>query len=332
MANSARPGPVLALATAFVLAGCGAIGGTGPSATLCPPATLESVTVDTKTVATVTYAVLIDRAYTGDAKRSPSYPWPQLPRTALETVAAALPKLDLRPGDAVMGAWISHNSNQTSEIFLPISQVKRAPTPDLPAAPTAPKLPLNKLECNEYAAGVRTFNEAATAWRAKVTELQQAAIEQDQRNVASFVAATSAAISAAAPAQDPVGTDIYGGLAVASGVFTSNPGIHKLVVFSDMTDTIGNPVRNLVGALAIVLRVPAQFTRTDVDPALRRVAPSAPNRFLRSLRGYFGPVLDRPARTLGRAIVALFGTATHAPRWPVAPITNAIVGLVSPLV
>jgi len=243
MANSARPGPVLALATAFVLAGCGAIGGTGPSATLCPPATLESVTVDTKTVATVTYAVLIDRAYTGDAKRSPSYPWPQLPRTALETVAAALPKLDLRPGDAVMGAWISHNSNQTSEIFLPISQVKRAPTPDLPAAPTAPKLPLNKLECNEYAASVRTFNEAATVWRAKVTELQQAAIEQDQRNVASFVAATSAAISAAAPAQDPVGTDIYGGLAVASGVFTSNPGIHKLVVFSDMTDTIGNPVR-----------------------------------------------------------------------------------------
>ncbi len=95
---------------------------------------------------------------------------------------------------------------------------------------------------------------------------------------------------------------------------------------------LGNPTRNLVGALAIVLRVPAQFTRTDIDPALRRVMPSAPNRFLRNLRGYFGPVLDRPARTLGRAIVALFGTATHAPRWPVAPITNAIVGLVSPLV
>ena len=243
MANSARRGPALAIATAFVLAACGAIGGSGPSATLCPPATLESVTVDTKTVPPVTYAVLIDRAYTGDAKRSPSYPWPQLPRTALETVAAALPKLDLRSGDALLGAWISHNSNQTSEIFLPITQVARAPTPDLPTAPTAPKLPLNKLECNEYAASVRTFNEAATLWRAKVTELQQGAIEQDQRNVASFVAATSAAIRAAAPAQDPVGTDIYGGLAVASGVFTANPGTHKLVVFSDMTDTIGNPVR-----------------------------------------------------------------------------------------
>jgi hypothetical protein len=243
MANSARRGPALTLVTAFVLAACGAIGGSGPSATLCPPATLESVTVDTKTVAPVTYAVLIDRAYTGDAKRSPSYPWPQLPRTALETVAAALPKLDLRPGDAVMGAWISHNSNNTSEIFLPISQVTRAPTPELPAAPTAPKLPLNKLECNEYAASVRTFNEAATVWRAKVTELEQRANDEDQRNVASFITATSAAIRAAAPAQDPIGTDIYGGLAVASGVFTANPGSHKLVVFSDMTDTIGNPVR-----------------------------------------------------------------------------------------
>ncbi|MDP9281163.1 MAG: hypothetical protein M3P38_03600, partial [Chloroflexota bacterium] len=95
---------------------------------------------------------------------------------------------------------------------------------------------------------------------------------------------------------------------------------------------LGNPARNLVGALAVVLRVPAQFTRTDIDPALRRVAPSAPNRFLRSLRGYFGPVLDRPARALGRSIVALFATATRAPSWPVRPITDAIVGLVSPLV
>ncbi|TMB94563.1 MAG: hypothetical protein E6J38_07645 [Chloroflexi bacterium] len=95
---------------------------------------------------------------------------------------------------------------------------------------------------------------------------------------------------------------------------------------------LGNPARNLVGALAGMLRVPAQFTRTDVDPAFRRVTPSAPNRFVRGLRGYLGPVLDRPARNLGRAIVALFATATHAPRWPVAQITDAIVGLVSPLV
>ena len=243
MANSARRGLALALATAFVLSGCGAFGGSGASGTVCPSDPLESVTVETKTAAPVTYAVLIDRAYTGDAKRSPSYPWPQLPRTALDTVAAALPKLDLRPGDAVLGAWISHNSNHTSEIFLPFSQVRRAPAPDLPAAPTPPKLPVNKLECNEYAANVKTFNSAATVWRAKVTELQQRAKDEEQRNVASFISATTDAIRAAAPVQDPVGTDIYGSLAVASGVFAANPGTHKLVLFSDMTDTIGNAVR-----------------------------------------------------------------------------------------
>lgn len=243
MANSARRGLALTLATAFVLAGCGAFGGSGTNGTVCPSDALESVTVETKTAAPVTYAVLIDRAYTGDAKRSPSYPWPQLPRTALDTVAAALPKLDLRPGDAVVGAWISHNSNHTSEIFLPFSQVRRAPTPAFPAAPTAPKLPVNKLECNEYAANVKTFNSAATVWRAKVTELQQRARDEEQRNVTSFISATTDAIRSAAPVQDPVGTDIYGSLAVASGVFAANPGTHKLLLFSDMTDTIGNAVR-----------------------------------------------------------------------------------------
>src|SRR5213594_4886387 len=143
------------MAAATLVAACSAFG-TDAGAT-CPGPTLDpAVPPAASTAASVTYGFLIDRAYTGDAKRSPSYPWPQLPRTALDTVAGALPKLDLRPGDSVMGAWISHNSNQTSEIFLPISQVTRAPTPELPAAPTAPKLPLNKLECNEYAARVRT--------------------------------------------------------------------------------------------------------------------------------------------------------------------------------
>jgi hypothetical protein len=262
MANSARRALVPALASALVLAACGAIGGSGPNATFCPPAALESVTVDTKTVVPVTYAVLVDRAYTGDSKRSASYPWPQLPRTALDTVAAALPKLELRAGDALVGAWISHNSNDTSEIFLPFAQVKRAPTPELPAAPTPPKLPVNKLECNEYAASVQSFNEAARAWRAKVNELQQRASDEDQRNVASFVSATSAAIRAAAPAQDPVGTDIFGSLAVASGVFAANPGTHRLLVFSDMTDTIGNPVRPDLAQSDVVV---ALYHRDDAN-------------------------------------------------------------------
>jgi hypothetical protein len=254
---------VLFLGTAFVLAACGGLGGSAANPTLCPPAVLESVTVDAKTTTPVTYAVLIDRAYTGSAKRSPSYPWPQLPQTALDTVAATLPKLDLRPGDAVVGSWISHNSNQTSEIFLPYSQVKRAPAPELPAAPTQPKLPVNKLECNEYAANVKTFNDAAIAWRAKVTDLQQRRVDEDQRNVGAFISSTSAAIRAAAPAQDPVGTDIYGGLAVASGVFAANPGAHKLVLFSDMTDTIGNAVRPDLAQSDVVVALYHRDDATD---------------------------------------------------------------------
>jgi hypothetical protein len=107
---------------------------------------------------------------------------------------------------------------------------------------------------------------------------------------------------------------------------------HLVLLALVLVTLLGGPARNLVGALAVVLRTPAQFTRTEVEPALRRVTPSAPNRFLRNLRGYLGPVLDRPARSLGRAIVALFATATRAPSWPVRPITDAIVGLVSPLV
>jgi hypothetical protein len=262
MANSARRGLALALASALVLGSCGGIGGAGPGATLCPPAELESIAVDVKSAPPVTYAVLIDRAYTGDAKRSPSYPWPQLPRTALDTVAAVLPKLDLRPGDAVIGAWISHNSNDTSEIFLPFGQVKRTVTPELPPPPTPPKLPVNKLECNEYAAKVKIFNEDAKTWRASVTELQQRTVDEDARSVASFIDATSAAIRAASPAQDPIGTDIFGSLAVASGVFAANPGAHKLVVFSDMTDTIGNPVRPSLAQAEVVV---ALYHRDDAN-------------------------------------------------------------------
>ena len=263
MANSAWRGLAPALVTALVLSACGALGGSGPSPSLCPPAQLESVAIDTKTTTPVTYAVLVDRAYTGDSKRSPSYPWPQLPQTALDTVAAALPMLDLHAGDSLVASWISHNSNDTSEIFLPFGQVKRAPVPDLPVAPTPPKLPVNKLECNEYAASVKTFNDAARVWRGKVDELQQRAADENHRNVASFVAATSAAIRAASPAKDLIGTDIFGGLAVASGVFASNPGSHKLVLFSDMTDTIGNPVRPDLAGSDVVIALYHRDDATD---------------------------------------------------------------------
>src|SRR6266550_565655 len=95
---------------------------------------------------------------------------------------------------------------------------------------------------------------------------------------------------------------------------------------------LGIPARILVGAVAKLLRVPADYTRQEIDPLLRRSSPTLPGRLLRNLRDYFRPVLDRPARALGGAIDGLFNTAERAPRWNVEAITGAIVGLVSPLV
>ena len=221
----------------------GACGGAGSSGSVCPSPTLEPLTTPASPGAAVTYGFLIDRAYTGDAKRSPSYPWPQLPMTALNTVAGALTNLDLRPGDSVFGTWISHNSNDMREIFLPLSQVPKSSAAEYPVAPVPPKAPLNQLECNDYTAKVRTYNAAAKDWQTKVNAIAQAAAAQDAQTVATFIERTQAQIRGASPVQDPVGTDIYGSLAVAGGVFGANPGKHKLVLFSDMTDTVGNPIR-----------------------------------------------------------------------------------------
>jgi hypothetical protein len=106
-----------------------------------------------------------------------------------------------------------------------------------------------------------------------------------------------------------------------------------LLLFAVILVTLlGIPARRLVSSLAALLRVPAVFTRTEIDPALHRATPTAPYRLLRNLRDYFRPVLDRPARNLAGAAAALFYTARDAANWPVAAITGAIVGLISPLV
>jgi hypothetical protein len=106
-----------------------------------------------------------------------------------------------------------------------------------------------------------------------------------------------------------------------------------LLLFAIVLVTLlGIPARMLVGALATLLRVPAAFTRAEIDPPLRRATPTTPYRLLRNLRDYFRPVLDRPARNLAGAGAALFFTARDAANWPVAAITGAIVGLISPLV
>src|SRR6266550_4492110 len=170
-----RLGLALPLIAALLVAGCGGLGANG---SLCPAPTLE-------------------------------------PMTALNTVAGALGGLDLRPGDSVFGTWISHNSNDMREIFLPLSQVPKSSAAEYPAAPVAPKAPINQLECNDYTAKVRAYNIAAKEWQTKVNDIAQAAAAQDAQTVATFIERTQAAIRGASPVQDPVGTDIYGGLADA---------------------------------------------------------------------------------------------------------------------
>jgi hypothetical protein len=106
-----------------------------------------------------------------------------------------------------------------------------------------------------------------------------------------------------------------------------------LLLFAIVLVTLlGIPARVLVSSVAALLRVPANFTRAEIDPPLRRATPTAPYRLLRNLRDYFRPVLDRPALALAGAAAALFYTARDAANWPINAITGAIVGLISPLV
>ncbi|TMG53823.1 MAG: hypothetical protein E6H87_15405, partial [Chloroflexi bacterium] len=58
-----------------------------------------------------------------------------------------------------------------------------------------------------------------------------------------------------------------------------------LLLFAIILVTLlGIPARVLVSALAALLRVPAVFTRAEIDPPLRRATPTAPYRLLRNLR------------------------------------------------
>src|SRR5438045_7347739 len=87
-----------------------------------------------------------------------------------------------------------------------------------------------------------------------------------------------------------------------------------LLLFAIVLVTLlGIPARVLVSSVAALLRVPAIFTRTEIDPPLRRATPTTPYRLLRNLRDYFRPVLDRPARGLAGPAGALCSPTRHAP-------------------
>src|SRR3989442_14665597 len=88
-----------------------------------------------------------------------------------------------------------------------------------------------------------------------------------------------------------------------------------LVVLAIVLVTLlGIPARILVGADAKVLRVPAEYTRTEIDPLLRRASPKLHSQLLHNLRDYVRPVLDRPAHAHGGAIDRIFTTGNDAPR------------------
>jgi hypothetical protein len=207
------------------------------------------------------YVFLIDRAFSANGKQSTSYPWPQLPTTALQTINAVLPKLDLKPGDVVFGSWISHNSNDPAEIFLPLTQVAADPQLALAPQPTPVPTPLNKLACNEYALRVAAFNTEAKSWQAKADAQEAQLVTARQASVASFVASARARLAATAPQPDTLGTDVYGALTVASGVFKVNAGARKILVFSDLSDTVRRVAQPELASTDVIV---ALYHRDDV--------------------------------------------------------------------
>jgi hypothetical protein len=266
MSRIPRAGLIVVLAAAACTPPFGAA-----TRSVCPPTpTTAMVAPAPAAVAPTVYVFLVDRAFSANGKQSTSYPWPQLPTTALQTISAAIPKLGLKPGDVVFGGWISHNSNDPAEIFLPLGQVQPAAPLALDPQPTPVPTPLNELGCNEYSLRVAAFNSAAKTWQDKADTQQAELLTATQASIAAFSAGARTQIDRAIPQQDRLGTDVYGGLAVASGVFKVYPGTRKLVLFSDLADTVNKSTQPDLAGVDVVV---ALYHRDDVaDQGLAQAA------------------------------------------------------------
>jgi hypothetical protein len=255
------PRRLAVIATLIVGVGCSGPAG-GPAPTVCPPSATAALSIPSVVpTAPTVYVFLVDRAFSSNGKASTSYPWPQLPATALQTISALMPKVDFKPGDLVLGAWISHNSNDPAEIFLPLSQIPADTPLDVPARPTPVPAPLNKLACNEYSLQIAAFNSAAKGWQEQVDTRESELVAARQASITAFVAAARSRMAQVVPQQDTVGTDVLGGLAVAAGVFKVNAGARKLVLFSDMADTVHGSVQPDMSGVDVVV---ALYHRDDV--------------------------------------------------------------------
>lgn len=92
----------------------------------------------------------------------------------------------------------------------------------------------------------------------------------------------------------------------------------------------GTPAKRLLASVATVVHVPADFARAELEPALVRQQPWSLGRLLSKLRSYFGPLFDRPARALGRAIARVAGLIGRSGTWPIERITNVVLRFVDP--
>jgi len=260
--------PAIVVLLAAVLGGaCGSVAAAG---TPCPAPSLDRTTEPTfEDAAPTAYYLLVDRALHADARRAASYDWPRLPRTAFAVITELLPLLALHPGDVLVGSYVAHDSGDPREVFLPIAQVPRVAPPALGARPAAPEPPLNRLDCNDYRERVAAYNAAAASWQ-KVADAQRTAWEQERHDVVRrFVAGALKRVEGLDPAPDRAGTDLYGALGAASGVFgTHAPARGKLIAFTDATDSVGHDVVPQLEGADIVF---ALFHRSDPGDAQRDV-------------------------------------------------------------
>lgn len=92
----------------------------------------------------------------------------------------------------------------------------------------------------------------------------------------------------------------------------------------------GVPGKRLLGAIGTAGHVPARFARAEIEPALDRTHPWTGGRLLGKVRSYFGPLFDRPARALGRAIRRAAGLISRATEWPIDRITGVVLRFIDP--
>lgn len=206
-----------------------------------PPVGIASPSVGRATV------FLVDRAFTPAPPREASYAPSQLTTRARSTIAALLkdPGFEVAPNDVLFGATISSHSTRPEEVFLPIQAAPRLTEPDLRSHLVRP-VPEGPLECHGYCDRVMTYNQAVSAEAVGLADSVKAYVAARDDALRAFTSGLVRQLESASFATDVAGTDIWGGLygaaAVLSRARSAGVGDLRLLVFSDMVDTVGHVV------------------------------------------------------------------------------------------